>query len=256
MRLNMEEVQKQHESTKKLYEQGLTVAPVDVKRVLDLYDTIEALQQENNDWQELYYELYAGHSRLFKDFCKLQQENEQLRAQIGEVEDKGKISDGYHTFNELYYHRMILFSVICNHHKDIAWKSWKHADGTMFDDYFIVGITTPKGDYTYHYQKQYWNIFDVKELEFAPEWDGHQPKDIDRLLSIIPDTDYHNPADVEALIKSREALEQTKGFIKGIGCYCNYEGEYASQCQPCFIVEQINKALAVTDKAIGGKEDV
>ena len=47
MRLSMEEVQKQHESTKKLYEQGLTVAPVDVKRVLDLYDTIEALQQEN-----------------------------------------------------------------------------------------------------------------------------------------------------------------------------------------------------------------
>lgn len=30
MRLSMEEVQKQHESTKKLYEQGLTVAPVDV----------------------------------------------------------------------------------------------------------------------------------------------------------------------------------------------------------------------------------
>lgn len=47
MRLSMEEVQKQHESTKKLYEQGLAVEPVDVKRVLDLYDTIEALQQEN-----------------------------------------------------------------------------------------------------------------------------------------------------------------------------------------------------------------
>jgi hypothetical protein len=51
MRLSMEEVQKQHESTKKLYEQGLTVAPVDVKRVLDLYDTIEALQQENEQLQ-------------------------------------------------------------------------------------------------------------------------------------------------------------------------------------------------------------
>ena len=51
MRLSMEEVQKQHESTKKLYEQGLTVAPVDVKRVLDLYDTIEALQAENEQLQ-------------------------------------------------------------------------------------------------------------------------------------------------------------------------------------------------------------
>ena len=46
---------------------------------------IEALQKENNGWQERYYELDAGHSRLFKDFCKLQKENEQLRAQgIGE----------------------------------------------------------------------------------------------------------------------------------------------------------------------------
>lgn len=24
------------------------------------------------------------------------------------------ISDGYHTFNELYYHRMVLFSIILN----------------------------------------------------------------------------------------------------------------------------------------------
>ena len=45
---------------------------------------IEALQKENNDWQERYYELDAGHSRLFKDFCKLQQENEQLRAKLDE----------------------------------------------------------------------------------------------------------------------------------------------------------------------------
>ena len=52
MRLSMEEVQKQHESTKKLYEQGLTVAPVDVKRVLDLYDTIEALRAENEQLQK------------------------------------------------------------------------------------------------------------------------------------------------------------------------------------------------------------
>jgi hypothetical protein len=99
----------------------------------------------------------------------------------------GKISDGYHTFDELYYHRMMLFAIVCNTYKDIAWKSWKHEDGTMFDDYFIVGITTPKGDYSYHYHQDYWNMFDVKELENAPKWDGHKPSDIDRLLSIVPE---------------------------------------------------------------------
>lgn len=98
--------------------------------------------------------------------------------------DKGEISDGYHTFNELYHHRMILFAVICNSYKAQAWKSKLHHDGTMYDDYFIVGITTPKGDYTYHYHMDDWDYFDVKELPNAPEWDGHKPSDIDRLLTL------------------------------------------------------------------------
>ena len=96
----------------------------------------------------------------------------------------GEISDGYHTFNELYDHRMILFSLICNSNSQRAWKSWKHHDGTMYDNYFIVGINTPEGQYSYHYHEDNWDYFDVKELEVAPEWDGHKPNDIKRLLSL------------------------------------------------------------------------
>lgn len=99
--------------------------------------------------------------------------------------DKGSISDGYHTFNELYYHRMILFSVVCNTYRSLAWKSKLHHDGTMFDDYFIVGIGTPNGQYTYHYDIKYWDFFEVEELEKGHEWDGHQPKDIIRLLTLL-----------------------------------------------------------------------
>ena len=94
------------------------------------------------------------------------------------------ISDGYHTFEELYYHRMILFSLLCKAHKDKAWKSKQHHDGTMFDGDFIVGICTPEGQYTYHYDLGYWDEFDVKELDCAPEYDGHKPSDIDRLKSL------------------------------------------------------------------------
>lgn len=97
----------------------------------------------------------------------------------------GEISDGYHTFNELYYHRAVLFSVICNQNKDIAWKSKLHSDGTMYDGMFIVGITTPQGQYSYHYDLIVWSLFDVKELDKAPEYDGHLPKDIERLKSIL-----------------------------------------------------------------------
>lgn len=95
------------------------------------------------------------------------------------------ISDGWHTFEELYYHRMVLFSVILNQNKSISWKAKKHNDGTMFgDDSFICGIETPEGQYTYHYHLDYWDNFDVKELEYAPEYDGHKPKDITRLFSL------------------------------------------------------------------------
>jgi len=106
---------------------------------------------------------------------------------VDELLKVGEFSDGYHTFNELYYHRMILFKVICHVFKDKAWKSWKHSDGTMFNHSFIVGVDTPKGQYSYHYNEEYFDVFDVKELEFAPEYDGHQPKDITRLLTLLVD---------------------------------------------------------------------
>lgn len=97
----------------------------------------------------------------------------------------GDTSDGYHTFNELYYHRMTLFAIICNIYKEHAWKSKLHHDGTMFKDYFIVGITVPgEGDFSYHYHIKDWDLFNVKELEQAPVFDGHTSDDIIRLLKL------------------------------------------------------------------------
>ncbi len=88
----------------------------------------------------------------------------------------GETSDGYYTFNELYHHRAVLFSVIVKTFADHAWKSRKHHDGTMYDGMFIVGIETPDGQATYHYDiEPYWDMFECKELEYAPEWDGHTP---------------------------------------------------------------------------------
>lgn len=90
----------------------------------------------------------------------------------------GDVSDGYHTFNELYHHRAVLFSVICNLMPEKAWKSKYHDTGDMYDGMFIVGIETPEGQATYHYDiDPYWDMFNVKEVEHAPKWDGHTPSD-------------------------------------------------------------------------------
>lgn len=90
----------------------------------------------------------------------------------------GEFSDGYHTFNELYHHRAVLFSVICNMFPEKAWKSKLHDTGDMYEGMFIVGIETEQGQATYHYDiEPYWDMFKVKELEKAPKYDGHTPSD-------------------------------------------------------------------------------
>ena len=98
----------------------------------------------------------------------------------------GEFSDGYHTFNELYHHRAVLFSVICNMMPEKAWKSKLHDTGDMYDGMFIVGIETEQGQATYHYDiEPYWDMFKVKELEKATKWDGHTPSDaIERIGNI------------------------------------------------------------------------
>lgn len=100
--------------------------------------------------------------------------------------DTGSISDGYHTFDELYYHRTVLFAVICSTYKNLSWKSKRHHDPNfdMYEGHFIAGIDTPEGQYTYHCEDRYWSLFDCEEYERAPEFDGHQPDDVDRLLSL------------------------------------------------------------------------
>ena len=88
-----------------------------------------------------------------------------------------KISDGYHTFEELYDHRTKLFIALCRLlPSDIVWKAKKHYDGSMYAGMFIMGVNTQDGQATYHLEDKYWNDVEfVKELPKAPEFDGHTP---------------------------------------------------------------------------------
>lgn len=105
---------------------------------------------------------------------------------IAEIDDIGDLSDGYHTFNQLYYQRMVLFATIVKQNKELAWKSFKHEDGELCfgGGWFIVGIDTPEGPYTYHYENKYYDMFDCKELPVSKHFDGHTEKNVTRLLSL------------------------------------------------------------------------
>lgn len=106
--------------------------------------------------------------------------------------DKGEISDGYHTFNELYEHRIALFIALCHIYsndgyqpanKRMVWKSKVHSDGSSMDGWFIAGIGVFEGEQiSYHLSMDKWDILHAKELEKAPSWDGHTSKDVVKRL--------------------------------------------------------------------------
>lgn len=132
------------------------------------------------------YNLYGSGS--MDDIDRVMEDIKNLPAVDAEPVITGETSDGYHTFNELYHHRAVLFSVIVKAFPDRAWKARQHHDGTMYDGMFIVGIDTPEGQASYHYDiNPYWDMFACRELERAPEWDGHTPAQaIERIGKLEP----------------------------------------------------------------------
>lgn len=98
----------------------------------------------------------------------------------------GKVSDGYHSFDELYEHRMALMAPLMKAYPELSWRSKQHAVGgePMFKGFFVVGMNLPNGQVSYHYKLQYWDIFHgIREVSHAPKWDGHTPEDVvERLI--------------------------------------------------------------------------
>ena len=99
-----------------------------------------------------------------------------------------KISDGYHTFDDLYFVRMVMTKIITETYRSYSVKSKKHHDNIndpMFEGSFIVVIETPKGQISYHYHLSHWDYFNIPAVEEAPKYDGHDTNDVIRLESLL-----------------------------------------------------------------------
>lgn len=100
--------------------------------------------------------------------------------------DVGEISDGYHTFNELYEHRYILFMYVVKAHKNQAFKTWLNDKKEKWEGWFILGINTEHGQITYHLPDIWWHHCKVKEIECNNNYDGHSAHDtLERLLLLL-----------------------------------------------------------------------
>ena len=90
----------------------------------------------------------------------------------------------------------------------------------MYPGYFIVGVETPMGQFTYHYPMLHWGMFQVRELDKAPEWDGHTTDDVTRLHS-IPVITWDLGKDI-----TNEVMDETT-FKKQYEC--NFEADQISR---------------------------
>ena len=91
------------------------------------------------------------------------------------------VSDGDHTFRELYWQRAILCAAFFNTMNPIfsPHKAHKHYNSNMEVElcfgggYFIVMATLPTGQISCHFENKYWNLFNIPEKDCCDIWDGH-----------------------------------------------------------------------------------
>lgn len=109
---------------------------------------------------------------------------------LGKVDSKGnhaletgEVSDGYHTFNELYRYRLLYnalaFRALMHEPSARCHKSKLHSDGEeCFGGGWFIVVAYLKGkQISNHYELKDWDLFDIPEQERADEWDGHTPQE-------------------------------------------------------------------------------
>lgn len=108
--------------------------------------------------------------------------------------DTNQISDGYHTFGELYEHRIQLYIQLLKEiqwnygseraylkkEKKPVWRSQFHSSGYAWAGWFLLGVFKDNGQQiTYHLPMSKWDECSfATTLSQAPEWDGHTSQDV------------------------------------------------------------------------------
>lgn len=94
------------------------------------------------------------------------------------ADSQGQISDGYHTFEELYDHRHILTCFLLMQYKHIAFKTKKNSHKEEWSGWFIAGLNTEFGQISYHLPIKYWDMLPVQEIVYNDRYDDHTSFDV------------------------------------------------------------------------------
>lgn len=99
--------------------------------------------------------------------------------------DMGEVSDGYHTFNQLYLHRYLLFLNLTVANPALSFKTRLNDKKEEWEGWFILGMETEYGQITYHLPAKLWDMAPVKELEYNFDYDGHTSSDVCERLTLF-----------------------------------------------------------------------
>lgn len=130
------------------------------------------------------------------------------------LHNSGQLSDGYHTFTELYAHRVRLFSSLMHAYADRSWWSHQHHDGTSWEGWILAGIDTPAGPVTYHLPvTEIHNLPAGTVLERGKEWDGHTADDVLERLRSLRSLHRLTPEEQEAVEFWKDIHEPCGGIL-------------------------------------------
>ena len=114
-------------------------------------------------------------------------------------EERGKVSDGYHSFDEYNKHRDQLWVTTCSLQNDLnhellsntrmyIWRAKLHSDGSKFDGYFVLGMSRhdKSNQITYHLPLSKWEECNFADtVDKSPKWDGHTSANVLSRLKLI-----------------------------------------------------------------------
>lgn len=92
----------------------------------------------------------------------------------------GDISDGYHTFDELYDHRCLLFINLCLAFKELAF--WRPG----YSGWPLLGLGGGAAkQITYHVPEKFLPLFKDHIKKGGPDWDKHTSGDVLQRLELL-----------------------------------------------------------------------
>lgn len=181
--------------------------PIEIR--CDIGDWI-IIDPEPYEWCRLYtcsdedfQKEYTQSNLMFLPIVEILSQSEypevEISRTIATLKNEGKIkenevSDGYHTFNELYEFRKMYNAALFNAWAELdrydVHKSRLHNDGLHpfgKDNWFIVVAILPAGQISNHYKIEDWDLFDIPAVQKAKyPFDGHTSQDvIERLKALI-----------------------------------------------------------------------